>query len=275
MAEPLRPRTLVAVAGTGTAVGKTWVAARVVAALRSEGWCVSARKPAQSFDPSDAGATDAELLGAASGEPPERVCPRERWYVRAMAPPMAAEALARPPFGIADLAREIESSWPRPRADVGLVELAGGPRSPLAADGDGVDLVRALAPDLVLLVADAGLGTLNAVRLAVDALANGALLVHLNRYDATNELHRRNRDWLAAHTRLALHVEPAALVVTLVARLPRWCRHCGRARAECDGGCARPLDPPRFCSRCGHKLAVQVVPTGHSALCRTHGAPRD
>ena len=55
------------------------------------------------------------------------------------------------------------------------METAGGVRSPQADDGDAVDLVRLLAPDLVVLVADAGLGTINAVRLCVDALAGSGL----------------------------------------------------------------------------------------------------
>ena len=68
------------------------------------------------------------------------------------------------------------------RVDVGLVEGVGGPRSPISADGDNVDLAHALAPDLVVLVADAGLGTINAVRLSVGALADFPVLVALNRY---------------------------------------------------------------------------------------------
>ncbi len=54
---------------------------------------------------------------------------------------------------------------------MGLVETAGGVRSPLAADGDCLDYCAALDPDVVVLVADAGLGTINAVRLTLDALA--------------------------------------------------------------------------------------------------------
>ena len=87
-----RPARLVFVAGTGTAVGKTWTAAAVLARLRSAGLQVGARKPAQSFDAGD-GPTDADVLAAATGETPHDVCPRHRWYARALAPPMAADAL--------------------------------------------------------------------------------------------------------------------------------------------------------------------------------------
>jgi dethiobiotin synthetase len=79
-----------------------------------------------------------------------------------------------------------------------MVELAGGIWSPIAHDGDCLDLTRVLAPDAIVLVADAGLGTINAIRPAVAALTSIAPVVTLlNRFDEGDELHRRNRDWLA------------------------------------------------------------------------------
>ena len=70
------------------------------------------------------------------------VCPAHRWYAIPMAPPMAAAALGLPAFTIADLAAETAARAPAPSASR-FVEGAGGPRSPLAADGDNVDLARA------------------------------------------------------------------------------------------------------------------------------------
>jgi dethiobiotin synthetase len=206
----VRPRRVVAVVGTGTDVGKTWVAARLLADLRAAGLRVAARKPAQSFEPHDDPASlDAAVLGAATGEPPEEVCPPHRWYEVPMAPPMAAEWLGRPPFTIQDLMSELR--WPSPTdapasahadadpLDVGLVETAGGLRSPLAADGDCLALCAALAPDVIVLVADAGLGTINAVRLTLDALGPLAALaiVVLNRFDPESDLHHRNLEWVS------------------------------------------------------------------------------
>lgn len=196
----LRPKRLVVVAGTATEIGKTWVAARLARDLRATGYDVIARKPAQSFDPGDP-STDAHALAAATGAEPTEVCPRHRWYPAAMAPPMAAEYLERPSFSIEDLVAEID--WPLPSPDVALVESAGGVRSPLAADGDTVTLVELLQPDLVLLVADAELGTINSVTLSLEALDRGShvakIVVVLNRFEPIDELHRRNRDWLADH----------------------------------------------------------------------------
>ena len=75
------------------------------------------------------------------------------------------------------------------------MEGVGGPRSPISDDGDNVDLAHLLAPDLVVVVGDAGLGTINAVRLAADAFADFPLLVALNRF-GTDRLHERNREHL-------------------------------------------------------------------------------
>jgi dethiobiotin synthetase len=211
-----RPDRLVVVAGTGTDVGKTWVGAHLLRDLRAEGHRVAARKPAQSFGPEDR-TTDAHVLAAATGEEPTEVCPRERWYTVAMAPPMAADALGRPPFTVAELAGEVV--WPSPAPQVGLVETVGGLRSPHAADGDGITLIEELQPDVVVLVADAGLGAINAVRLSLEALDAGAHvatpLVFLNRFDPAAEVDRRNRDWLADH----LEAEVVTALPVLVARL--------------------------------------------------------
>ena len=216
-----RPERLVVVVGTGTEVGKTFVAAAALRALRAEGVAVAARKPAQSFaadDPLDS--TDAAVLGAATGEAPETVCLPHRWYGVALAPPMAAEVLGRPPCTLADLVDEL--SWP-PAIAVGLIETAGGIRSPLSADdGDAVALTAAVMADQVVLVADAGLGTLNGVRLTVAALAPVLdtrdeldLVVFLNRYDDGDDLHRRNQAWLADRDGLDVVTTVAELVERL------------------------------------------------------------
>jgi len=170
--------------------------------LRSLGVSVAARKLAQSFEPDDDPAgLDAAVLAAATGESPDEVCLPHRSYEVAMAPPMAAEVLGRSSFTIADLLGEL--MWParevgagtKGGVGVGLVESAGGVCSPQADDGDAVELCRVLGPDVVILVADAGLGTINAVRASVGALEAPPIVV-LNRFDAGNELHVRNREWL-------------------------------------------------------------------------------
>lgn len=188
----------VVIAGTGTEVGKTWFAVQLLGQVRAQGHTVAARKPAQSYERQDGG-TDADLLAAASGERPEIVCPRHRWYGLPMAPPMAADVLERAPIAVSELIEE--SSWPA-GVDLALIETAGGLRSPIAHDADNLQLIERLAPTHVVLVADAGLGTLNAVRLCMAALHGVNTTVFLNRYDKDNDLHRRNRAWLVGRDKM-------------------------------------------------------------------------
>lgn len=209
---------LIVVAGTGTEVGKTWAGARLAATLRDRGLSVQARKPAQSFEPDDPlEGTDAAQLGAATGEEPTTVCPEHRWYTVAMAPPMAADVLGREPLALDVLLDELGGSWGDAPAQVQMVELAGGIWSPIAHDGDCLELTHRLAPDAVVLVADAGLGTLNAIRPAVAALAPIApVTTLLNRFDEASDLHRRNLDWLVTRDDLDVVTSVEALADRLL-----------------------------------------------------------
>jgi dethiobiotin synthetase len=199
---------LTVVVGTGTEVGKTWVSAQLLVALRAHGAEVAVRKPAQSFTPAETEMeTDAAVLGYASGESPERVCPLHRWYPVPLAPPMAAAALGMAAFGIADLVDEMD--WPERSGVIRLVETAGGIRSPQADDGDARDLLALIRPDHVLLVADAGLGTIHAVRCGVEVLRDVARpLIVLNRFDPASDLHARNLEWLRVRDGLDVWVTP-------------------------------------------------------------------
>lgn len=199
------------VAGTGTEVGKTWWAAALARALRARGLRVAARKPVQSGAPGQP--RDSEVLAAATGEDPDAVCAPHRSFELAWAPPMAAAELGRPPFTVRELAEEL--AWPE-GVDVGLLEGVGGPRSPMAADGDNVDFARAIQPRLVVLVADAGLGTINAVRLSAAAFDDFPLVVALNRFGG-DPLHDRNRDFLVVHADLDVVTEPSQLAALLSA----------------------------------------------------------
>lgn len=199
--------SVVFVTGTGTEVGKTWFTAAMIKILRDNGVEVHARKPVQSYEPGS-GPTDAEILAAATGEDVEAVCPKHRWYAVPMAPPMAAEKLGEPPVTLADLVREVSV----PATGVTFVEGAGGPRSPMADDGDSVALVNELRPDLVVLVADPELGMINSILLCVEALGEQRVVTFLNRYDASRDLHRRNLAWLLDVSGLDVVVEPGDLI---------------------------------------------------------------
>jgi dethiobiotin synthetase len=207
---------VVLVSGTGTGVGKTWVAAELLRRLRKEGVRVSARKPVQSFDP-DEGSTDADLLAQASGEPAATVCPGHRSYPIPMAPPIAAEVLGQPAFTLAELVGELRL----PESVVTIVEAIGGPRSPLASDGDSVALADAIDASLVVLVAEPVLGGINATILAAGAFGSRPLVVYLNRFRPDQLLHRTNLEWLTKRAGLRVVTDLESLtseVADLAAR---------------------------------------------------------
>jgi dethiobiotin synthetase len=204
---------LVAVAGTGTGVGKTWVTAAAARSLRGMGLRVAARKPAQSFARTDRFETrDSAVLAFATGELPRQVCLPHRSYELAMAPPMAAAALGRPAIKLDELIDEMH--WPD-GVELVFVETVGGVRSPIADDADSAALIAALAPDVVVLVADAGLGTINLIRLSIQVLPHRPLVVILNRFDHADELHHANRAWLVDRD----HIDVVVSVDELVSRL--------------------------------------------------------
>ncbi|MGH2749510.1 MAG: ATP-dependent dethiobiotin synthetase BioD [Actinomycetota bacterium] len=186
------PDLTVVVSGTGTEIGKTWLTVELALALRKRGLRVAIRKPVQSFDSGER-TTDADLLAEASGEDPLVVCPGHRRYPLAMAPPMAADALGGPPLELDELVEELDL----PEAGIALIEGVGGPRSPLAHDGDTVDLARAVDADHIALVAHAGLGTINSVLTSTSAFDGLDPIVFFNRFDHADTLHVANQRWLS------------------------------------------------------------------------------
>ena len=167
------------VTGTDTGVGKTEVSCALVAGARAAGLDVGAMKPAQSgVEPGVP--TDADRLQAAAGggDPAGLVCPFS------FAPPLAPGVAAR--LGGATITLEAILSAARAlaaRHAALLVEGAGGLLVPLTPRQSYADLAVALGLP-VLVVARAGLGTVNHTALTVEALrARGLTLagIVLNR----------------------------------------------------------------------------------------------
>ncbi len=206
-----RPARLIGVLGTNTDVGKTWVAAQLLATLKLRGVRVAARKPVQSYGPDDIN-TDAARLAGASGEEVADICPAHRCYPLAMAPPMAALALGRGPLHMQEIIDEIR--WPKD-IDIGFVETVGGARSPLTCDGDSLELLQRLKVDQLLLVADAGLGTINSVRLTLAVAGAIPTLVYLNRFDPADALHELNRRWLIDQDHLSVITDVRSLAIAV------------------------------------------------------------
>ena len=139
------------ITGSGTEIGKTYVAALMARQLREQGVRVGVYKPVAS-DCQNGRSEDAEQLWQAAGRPltPEEVCPLR--YTAPLAPHVAAR-LEGKSYTPEQLVQGAEV-W-RAECDVLLVEGAGGLMSPLA-DGDfyNADLADALAAPMVVVVPD-------------------------------------------------------------------------------------------------------------------------
>ena len=158
------------VTATDTGVGKTEVACALVANARAAGLDAVGMKPAQSgHAPGEP--SDAERLRQASDgiEPLEALCPYS--FAAPLAPAVAARVEGRE----ITLARVLEAARALQARHAALVvEGAGGLLVPLTERETYADLAVALGLP-VLVVARAGLGTVNHVALTVEALRRRGL----------------------------------------------------------------------------------------------------
>jgi dethiobiotin synthetase len=152
------------VAGTDTGVGKTQVAGALLSLLADRGDRPAPFKPYETGIPRGGLPADAvELQTAAQSTDDLRlICPHR--FRDPLAPAVAAEREKREPDFAETLAAFASFAG---RALV--AEAAGGLRVPIDARHDNLDLIRTLRLP-VLLVARAGLGTLNHTALSLDAL---------------------------------------------------------------------------------------------------------
>jgi dethiobiotin synthetase len=161
------------IAGTGTDVGKTYVAATLIQALVAGGRAVEALKPVVSgFDPAEPQASDPAVLLAALGRAAtaEALAEISPWRFREpLSPPIAArrEGKVIDAAEVADLCRQrVRQAHDR----LMVVESAGGIMSPLSDKSTMLDLAVALALP-VLLVAGSYLGTVSHTLTALAAMA--------------------------------------------------------------------------------------------------------
>jgi dethiobiotin synthetase len=163
------------VTGTDTGVGKTVVAASIVARLRQRGVAVRALKPLITGleDPPDpVWPRDHELLAQVAGATPQETI--LAGYGPAVSPHLAAELTGTPPPSPSQLAADVIAS--AGASETLVVEGVGGLLVPLGPDGD----VRALAVALglpVVVVARPGLGTINHTLLTLEAARRVGLRV--------------------------------------------------------------------------------------------------
>jgi dethiobiotin synthetase len=163
------------VTGTDTDVGKTIVAAAIVARLRERGVAVRALKPLITGldDPPDPiWPRDHELLARVAGATPEQTI--LAGYGPPVSPHLAASLAGVTPPTIAALADDIRAAVAP--GTVAVVEGVGGLLVPLGPDGD----VRALAVALglpLVIVARPGLGTINHALLTLESARHAGLAV--------------------------------------------------------------------------------------------------
>ncbi|MFF0474645.1 dethiobiotin synthase [Streptomyces sp. NPDC004284] len=156
--------TVIVVTGTGTEIGKTIVTAAVAAVATTAGRSVAVLKPAQTgVGPDDQGDADevVRLSGAAASAELGR-------FPEPLAPGTAARRAGLVPVGpgeVAEAARKLAEQH-----DLVLVEGAGGLLVRFDEEGGTLADAAALLGAPVLVVAPAGLGTLNSTALTAEAL---------------------------------------------------------------------------------------------------------
>jgi dethiobiotin synthetase len=191
---------VIVVTGTDTGVGKTILAAAIVAALRERGSRVGAFKPVLTGTDEPAGdwPRDHELLASVAGASPDEVAPLR--FGPPVSPHLAAE-LAGKTIDPRELVRSARAAGDG--ADVLVVEGVGGLLVPLTPEFAVRDLAAALGLPLVV-AARPGLGTINHTLLTVESARAAGLDVRavvLTPWPpAPSEMERSNAGTIARET---------------------------------------------------------------------------
>lgn len=183
------------VTATDTGVGKTEVSCALLRALRADGQSPAALKPYES-----GGTSDSKRLWKASGSAQSY----EETFVHQLKAPLApaiAARLERKKNSFTSVARAFHRFDGRSL----IVEGAGGLFVPVDDRRDVIDVIAAMQLPAIV-VARAGLGTLNHVALSLGALAGrgirvlGVVLVQSSRGEDPSV--RFNADWIARRHRV-------------------------------------------------------------------------
>ncbi|MFO7177444.1 MAG: dethiobiotin synthase [Pseudomonadota bacterium] len=164
----------VVVLGTGTGVGKTYVACELcsaLAALRSAARIAGLKPVETGF--SDPSVSDARRLGTHSRDPFPPAPHPLMTFAEPISPHLAARH-ARRPIALEPIVawvRRWEAASSESDEHWCVLETAGGVFTPLAPDVANADLARALDPALWVLVAPDALGVLHDLSATLRALA--------------------------------------------------------------------------------------------------------
>lgn len=190
------------VTGVGTDIGKTYVTASVIRALRAHGHPVAAFKPVISgFDYERPAESDAGVLLEALGEPitaeaVDAISPFR--FAAPMSPPLAAAREGKS-LSFAEVAGACRERM----ADAGrallLIEGAGGVMSPVSDGATVLDLIEALDTPVLLVTGDY-LGAISHTLTAVEVLRRRGVAIRavavsesLNPGSTLQELHESLR----------------------------------------------------------------------------------
>ena len=200
------------ITATGTDAGKTYVSALIVKSMRERGFNCGYYKPALSgaeitndgkIIPGDAAYV---LKTAGIEEPPENYV--SYIFKLAVSPHLASE-IENNPIKLEKIKSDFERI--KKEFDYLLVEGAGGIVCPFNTEAGILlpDVIKSLNLDTIV-VADAGLGTINSVVLTAEYAKHHGINIKgiiLNNYDQTDIMHRDNKIMIEKLTGLKVLAE--------------------------------------------------------------------
>lgn len=194
------------ITGTGTDVGKTYISALIVKKMREQGFNCGYYKPVISGVTEMCGKlidSDATYVTQFADIPVEPEKCVSYYWKEAVSPHLAAKRQNQ----VIDIEKiKYDYSLINKKYDYLLIEGAGGISCPLIIEKDEKYLLKDLIWELglsVIIVADAGLGTINSTLLTVDyAKSNGIEIegIILNNYESDNFVHWDNLEQIEALT---------------------------------------------------------------------------
>ncbi len=186
------------ITATGTDIGKTYISALIVKKMREKGLNCGYFKPVLSGVRELAGHlvdSDANYVVQIADIPATADECVSYWWKEAVSPHLAAKRMNQK----IDISKiKYDFAQISKKYDYLLVEGAGGITCPLIVEKDEKYLLKDLIWELglsTIIVADAGLGTINSTLLTVEyARANGIEVegIILNNYDSNNFMHWDN-----------------------------------------------------------------------------------
>ena len=194
------------ITGTGTDVGKTYVSALIIKKMRDAGFNCGYYKPVVSGVTELCGKlvdSDANYVIQFADVPLEAENCVSYWWKEAVSPHLAAKR-ANQTIDIDKIKYDFSNICKK--FDYLTIEGAGGITCPLIIDKEEKYLMKDLIWELglsVIIVADAGLGTINSTLLTVDyAKSNGIEIegIILNNYESDNYMHWDNLEQIEALT---------------------------------------------------------------------------